>query len=253
MNTPPALSSYAKGAQKIIVAAEDLIALHGFGGTSLRMILKAAGQANKSAIYLHFGSKEGLVRTIFDLRLAEIDAARALHIEKRGLSDDPKILFELIFLPVLETFKGKARERFARFVLHLMLWEMNSPIFADENEPPATRAINRQLRLVCPELSDEVFHLRYVLASTLFLQGLVQRETSERTGGNSYLQTPAFWGELIQAACSILRGQYPIADMAVTPEFLSPAPLTRAPRKRQKSPIVTKGPSARATALHRPE
>jgi TetR/AcrR family transcriptional repressor of multidrug resistance operon len=48
----------------IMAHAEQLFISHGFHGTSMQMIAKAAGIA-AGTVYLHFASKEGLIRTIY--------------------------------------------------------------------------------------------------------------------------------------------------------------------------------------------
>ncbi|WP_024872246.1 TetR/AcrR family transcriptional regulator [Tolumonas lignilytica] len=68
----------------IMAQAEQLFIEHGFHGTSMQMIAKAAGIA-AGTVYLHFPSKEVLIRTIYrraasamlDCLLAGHDATRA--------------------------------------------------------------------------------------------------------------------------------------------------------------------------------
>ena len=52
-------------AAQIITAAVDLMARHGYHGTSVRDVAEAA-EASPGAIYHHFGSKHGLLFTILD-------------------------------------------------------------------------------------------------------------------------------------------------------------------------------------------
>jgi len=48
---------------KILNAAEQLFAIQGFAGTSLRAIIKEAG-VNTAAAHYHFGSKEGVIEAV---------------------------------------------------------------------------------------------------------------------------------------------------------------------------------------------
>ena len=50
---------------KILDTAEKLFVSNGFSATSLRAIIKEAG-VNTAAIHYHFGSKEGLIKAVFD-------------------------------------------------------------------------------------------------------------------------------------------------------------------------------------------
>lgn len=51
--------------QKILDAAEDLFADHGFSETSLRMIT-AKAEVNLASVNYHFGSKKTLIQSVFD-------------------------------------------------------------------------------------------------------------------------------------------------------------------------------------------
>ncbi len=73
--------------ERIIVAAERLFAEHGVNGVSLRQIGAAAGNGNNSAVTYHFGSKDQLIRGVFDHRLPRLRQRRALLIEERRPSD----------------------------------------------------------------------------------------------------------------------------------------------------------------------
>jgi AcrR family transcriptional regulator len=66
---------------RLLDAAERLFAEHGFAATSLRAIT-AAAEANLAAVNYHFGSKEGIVRAVFDRRLGPLNA------ERLGMLDD---------------------------------------------------------------------------------------------------------------------------------------------------------------------
>lgn len=69
---------------RILGAAEELFAQHGFGGTSLRQVTSRA-DVNIAAVNYHFGSKENLVNEVFrrrmdgmsQVRLARLAAAQA--------------------------------------------------------------------------------------------------------------------------------------------------------------------------------
>jgi AcrR family transcriptional regulator len=60
---------------RILGAAEDLFAQHGFAGTSLRQVTSLAA-VNIAAVNYHFGSKENLVNEVFRRRMDGMSAAR---------------------------------------------------------------------------------------------------------------------------------------------------------------------------------
>lgn len=70
---PPDLT--AKG--RILRAAEVLFAERGLDAVSLREVAIRAGQKNTNAVQYHFGSKEGLVRAIWERHATGIEAHRA--------------------------------------------------------------------------------------------------------------------------------------------------------------------------------
>src|SRR3546814_2860139 len=67
---------YPKGARALIVTAERLFGQHGLEGVSLRQIVVAAGTANTSAVHHHFGSREGLIQPVHDMRVPALAKAR---------------------------------------------------------------------------------------------------------------------------------------------------------------------------------
>src|SRR3546814_15017276 len=60
---------------RILGAAEELFAQHGFAGTSLRQVTSRA-DVNIAAVNYHFGSKENLVNEVFRRRMDEMSARR---------------------------------------------------------------------------------------------------------------------------------------------------------------------------------
>ncbi len=60
---------------RILGAAEELFALHGFASTSLRQVTTRA-DVNIAAVNYHFGSKENLVNEVFRRRMDLMTAAR---------------------------------------------------------------------------------------------------------------------------------------------------------------------------------
>lgn len=65
---------------RILGAAEELFAQHGFAGTSLRQVTGHA-DVNIAAVNYHFGSKENLVNEVFRRRMDEMTAARLGQLE----------------------------------------------------------------------------------------------------------------------------------------------------------------------------
>ena len=67
--------------ERILGAAEELFAQHGFAGTSLRQVTSRA-DVNIAAVNYHFGSKENLVNEVFRRRMDEMSRERLDALRK---------------------------------------------------------------------------------------------------------------------------------------------------------------------------
>ena len=74
---------------RILDAAEELFMLHGFEGTSMRLLTSRAG-VNLAAVNYHFGSKDALIEAVFRRRLDPMNAARLAELDR--LEKDAKAL-----------------------------------------------------------------------------------------------------------------------------------------------------------------
>jgi AcrR family transcriptional regulator len=88
-------------ALRLVAAAEQLFALHGINGVSLRQVAAEAGSANNSAVHYHFRSKDALIAAIFEHRLPQIVRERRL-LATRDMPHDVRSRVEAHFLPVLD-------------------------------------------------------------------------------------------------------------------------------------------------------
>ena len=73
--------------ERILAAAEELFAQHGFAGTSLRQVTSQAA-VNIAAVNYHFGSKENLINEVFRRRMDVMTAQRLQQLEA-ALRDHP--------------------------------------------------------------------------------------------------------------------------------------------------------------------
>jgi AcrR family transcriptional regulator len=62
---------------KLMSAGERLFAEQGIHGAQIRDIVRAAGQANDSAVHYHFGSRDGLLAAICERHIEAMDAVVA--------------------------------------------------------------------------------------------------------------------------------------------------------------------------------
>jgi AcrR family transcriptional regulator len=87
--------------EQIVRTAERLFASHGLDGVSLRQIGAESGNGNNSAVQYHFGSKDQLVRAIFEYRLTHLQERRRTLVAARR-PDDVRSWLECYVLPILE-------------------------------------------------------------------------------------------------------------------------------------------------------
>jgi AcrR family transcriptional regulator len=88
---------------RILAAAEELFAQHGFAGTTLRQVTGRA-DVNIAAVNYHFGSKENLVNEVFRRRMDEMTRQRLARL-KTAVREHPGELD-----PVLAAFVEPALE-----------------------------------------------------------------------------------------------------------------------------------------------
>ena len=82
--------------QQLILAAEKLFAESGIDGVSLRQINIEAGQKNSSAAHYHFGSKDALILSIYQHRMAHVNERRLSKLEQLRHDRKEKNIRELV-------------------------------------------------------------------------------------------------------------------------------------------------------------
>lgn len=108
---------------ELLRSAERLIAEKGLGAVSVKMITTDAGARNPSAVHYHFGSIESLIEEVFAKRYREIEAERAVRLE-RVTESDPQArlvcLIEAAIGPFLEACLEENGRVYARFCLQFV-------------------------------------------------------------------------------------------------------------------------------------
>lgn len=157
--------------ERILNAGERLFALRGYGNTSLRALTAEAG-VNLAAVNYHFGSKEALLRAIFERRLDPINRARIERMEKvarqageEGRPPRPGDVLEAFISPVFRNREsGNGMKNFITLVGRTLAEPDPSgrDLFTGYMRP----AFSRCHELLCealPELPREVVFWRLML------------------------------------------------------------------------------------------
>jgi AcrR family transcriptional regulator len=108
---------------ELLRSAERLIAEKGLGSVSVKMITIDAGARNPSAVHYHFGNIESLIEEVFVKRYREIEAERAVRLE-RVTEVEPQArlvaLVEAAIGPLMEACLDDNGRVYARFCLQFV-------------------------------------------------------------------------------------------------------------------------------------
>ena len=171
--------------ERILGAAEELFAQHGFAGTSLRQVTSRA-DVNIAAVNYHFGSKENLVNEVFRRRMDEMSAHRLAAL-KTALEQHPGEL-EPILAAFVEPALAIAQDRhggaaFVRVVARAYA-EKNDSLrkFLSDHYGHVLRDFAKAIAACVPALSKEELYWRLdFLAGALTYAmadfGLIKRPT----------------------------------------------------------------------------
>lgn len=148
---------------RILGAAEELFAQHGFAGTSLRQVTSRA-DVNIAAVNYHFGSKENLVNEVFRRRMDEMSAQRMARL-KLAQERHPGEL-EPILAAFVEPALAMAQDRhgggaFVRVIARAYA-EKNDGLrkFLSDHYGHVQRDFGRALAACLPGLSKEELYWR---------------------------------------------------------------------------------------------
>ncbi|MEN1929364.1 TetR family transcriptional regulator [Luteimonas sp. MJ204] len=170
---------------RILGAAEELFAQHGFSGTSLRQVTGRA-DVNIAAVNYHFGSKENLINEVFRRRMDEMSRQRLASLAEARASSPGELA------PVLAAFVepalALARDRqgggaFIRVIARAYA-EKNDGLrkFLSEQYGHVLREFARAIAECVPELDKEQLYWRLDFLSGALTYamsdfGLIKRPT----------------------------------------------------------------------------
>ena len=147
--------------QKIIEAAERLIAEQGYAATSLRQIIGEAG-VNLASVHYHFGSKEELLDELIARKVNPVNERRLKMLERAVADAAPgtppveKIL-EAFMAPMAQAASGSPQ--FVKVMGRIQAEGLRESIAARHFKPVSGRFM-AELRRAVPELPDEEFQWR---------------------------------------------------------------------------------------------
>lgn len=118
----------------LIAAGERLFAERGIHGASIRDIVRAAGQANDSAVHYHFGSREGLILAICERHITTMEPARAALLAEHPRPDLGTAVADLV-APTAQLLRSADGRRFLQIMAQL---QRHSGVRTGRLAPPLT-------------------------------------------------------------------------------------------------------------------
>ena len=148
--------------ERILGAAEELFALHGFSGTSLRQVTGRA-DVNIAAVNYHFGSKENLVNEVFRRRMDAMSGQRLDQL-RRALAEHPGELEPILAAfvePALDLAQDRHGGAFIRVIARAYA-EKNERLrkFLSDQYGHVQREFARALTGCVPHLDKEQLYWR---------------------------------------------------------------------------------------------
>jgi AcrR family transcriptional regulator len=143
---------------RLLDAAEELFAEHGYAGTSVREITAAAG-CNLAAVNYHFGTKRNLYREVFLRHLAQLREQRLAALAHAGDETAARRL-DTVLIAFARAFLAPLREEpHGRIPMRLMMREIVDPylprdLFQSELFTPVNLALVRALSAAAPEIPE---------------------------------------------------------------------------------------------------
>ncbi|MEH6556258.1 MAG: hypothetical protein V7459_11975 [Oceanicoccus sp.] len=209
----PANSDHTK--QRLILAAEELFALHGIDAVSLRSINQHAEQKNTSAVKYHFGNVSGILAAILELRMSALEAIRKDALEQLHLSGQPITLNEYVDVlarPLAEKvlgIKGGIVDRgWSSYVQILsQITSSKGEIYTVSRESDSSGAsteIFAMIRSELPAMADVVFRLREQELIRFVLMSLSDRVSLIRLGKTPPLSTEEYIDNLCRVSAAML-------------------------------------------------
>ncbi len=172
--------------QRILDSAERLFAENGYSRTSLRSITSDAG-VNLAAVNYHFGSKEELVRQVFQRKMAPLNRVRIDNIkqvlsEARGKGIQPSVrnLFAAFIDPTFEMALGSPEGRSFVKLINRSLADTEGTLsrYFAESAHPALSVLYEAMCRALPthQPLDVLFRL---LTGLLAIGGMLMRLSSD--------------------------------------------------------------------------
>ena len=191
----------------LVLAAERLVAQYGVHGFSIRMLNAEAGTRNTSALHYHFGSRDGLIRAVWQYRMATINPRRLQMLASVAPGDVERIV-EAIILPLAEQLEPRPEGNFYVRFLERVARDADYAAYGPqldwaEGWLQAYAMLREALAGLPPEMID--IKLRFV--RTLITSGLAGMEADLQRGDLSPDSLPIMLEALKDGVIALTMGR----------------------------------------------
>lgn len=210
--------------EKLIRAAEQLFAARGVNGAQTREIVRAAGQANDSAVHYHFGSRQGLLAAISDKHVARMEPQRRAALHHLDSADLVAVIHAIVEPTAAELESADGRD-FLRIIAQIA----GHAGIRTGTVPSLLRgtALLRQLELLrarCLEwLPEPVARERIAIVIGMLTAALAERARQLDDAAHLLLAHAAFVENLVAMIVAALGAPAPSSN----PADRSALPVTR--------------------------
>ncbi len=197
--------------EALLLAGERLIAENGIDAVSLRQINTAAGQRNSSAAHYHFGSKEALVRAIFDYRMERVNRNRQVKLvairEQSDGQPDPRQVVETLISPIIDEISNSEG---GSFYIRFLSQAIGHPQtyankFSENLLADAASSAFEHLKRALPDVPRPILGQRFGLMWEMIIHSLADRERgSELLARTHHIDQDLFISNLIDTATGCL-------------------------------------------------
>lgn len=174
--------------ERILGAAEELFASHGFAGASLRQVT-ASAKVNLAAVNYHFGSKDNLIEEVFRRRLDDLNQRRLLALAEAQANSSPGLddVLDAFIRPALElSISVHGGTAFVR-VLARAFAEHNDRLrkFLSDNYGHVLKEFAGGIAALLPDLAKEELYWRLDIISGALTYAMTDFGVIQRPHGVS--------------------------------------------------------------------
>jgi AcrR family transcriptional regulator len=198
---------------KLIAAGEQLFATRGIHGAQIRDIVRAAGQANDSAVHYHFGTRDGLLTAICQRHIDEMEPERERRLARQSGTPDLETVIADLVRPTAERLRTQPGRHFLGITAQLA----GHAGVRSGSQPPAVlsnalRAQLEQVQQICAEhLPADLAGERIAIMIGALTAALADRARAIDEGASFVLDDEQFVANLEAMLVAALR-----APMAVS-------------------------------------